>query len=130
MFPIVELMNVAITLYFDLFILFCRSTVHSSTVFSNRDSNFALKDNQQVSEEVSKNFGAVDAISSNPSKAIRPPPRVPSGIDISLLGCSYFMNLFNQFLEVFFEHHLSYWYENFILFLDYGNILDSLSGAY
>ncbi|KAI6687132.1 hypothetical protein NL676_023960 [Syzygium grande] len=55
-----------------------RSTVHSSTVFPNRDSNFASKDNQQVSEEVSKNFGVVDAISSNPSKAIRPPPRVPS----------------------------------------------------
>ncbi|XP_030460960.1 mitogen-activated protein kinase 19-like [Syzygium oleosum] len=55
-----------------------RSTVHSSTVFPNRDSNFASKDNQQVSEEASKNFGLVDAISSNPSKAIRPPPRVPS----------------------------------------------------
>lgn len=55
-----------------------RSTVHSSTVLPNRDSNFASKDHQQVSEDASKNFGVVDAISSNPSKAMRPPPRVPS----------------------------------------------------
>ncbi|XP_048130618.1 mitogen-activated protein kinase 19-like [Rhodamnia argentea] len=55
-----------------------RSTVHSGTVLPNCDSNIASRDNQQVSEDASKDFGVVDAISSYPSKAIRPPPRVPS----------------------------------------------------
>lgn len=55
-----------------------RSAVHSNTVLPNRDSNIASRDNQQVSEDASKNFGVVDAMSSNPSKVIRPPPRVPS----------------------------------------------------
>uniref|UniRef100_M4DYH7 mitogen-activated protein kinase n=1 Tax=Brassica campestris TaxID=3711 RepID=M4DYH7_BRACM len=54
-----------------------RSTVHSSVVSSNAQPGLTAPDSRRVSFEPSRN-GVVPSTSANPTKPLRPPPRVPS----------------------------------------------------
>ncbi|KAM6584980.1 hypothetical protein CsatB_011982 [Cannabis sativa] len=57
-----------------------RSTVHSSmTVSSNEHPNMVSYENRQMTGHTSNDGMATDVNSGNPSKALRPPPRVPAG---------------------------------------------------
>ena len=66
-------------------ILGCRSTVHSSTVTPIAQPNLLSYENRQT-EEASNGLRVTDTVNGNPSKASRPPPRVPTGtpLDFSL----------------------------------------------
>ncbi|CAN6561183.1 unnamed protein product [Malus baccata var. baccata] len=54
-----------------------RSTVHSSTVPPNAQSNLVSYENRQT-QEASSSFRVTDTISGNAPKVSRPPPRVPT----------------------------------------------------
>lgn len=58
-----------------------RSTVHTRTVPPNEQPIMASYENQQLTAHTSNNIGVADPNSRNPSKFLRPPPRVPAGIE-------------------------------------------------
>ncbi|XP_044473789.1 mitogen-activated protein kinase 19 [Mangifera indica] len=55
-----------------------RSTVHSRTIPSDIQQHIASTDNNQMTNEASRNFRVTDAMSGTQSKVLRPPPRVPT----------------------------------------------------
>ncbi|KAF3961928.1 hypothetical protein CMV_013508 [Castanea mollissima] len=55
-----------------------RSTVHSNVIPPNTQQNLTSYEHRKIMEQASTNFRAMDSCSGNPSKAFRPPPRVPT----------------------------------------------------
>lgn len=65
------------------FINDCRSTfAHSITATPNLQPNLTSFENQKISEGTCKNYRVTRTISGNLMKASRPPPKVPTGLDI------------------------------------------------
>ena len=59
-----------------------RSTVHSSMVSPHEHPSLASYENRQMTRHASNNVTVTDVNSGNPSKVLRPPPRVPPGTEI------------------------------------------------
>ncbi|XP_075671044.1 mitogen-activated protein kinase 19-like [Castanea sativa] len=63
-----------------------RSTVHSNVIPPNTQQNLTSYERRKIMEQASTNFRAMDSCSGNPSKASRPPPRVPTSKQGRVVG--------------------------------------------
>ena len=87
------------------FIYDCRSTVvPSSTATPNMQPNLISFENHKIPEGSYKNYRVTGTISGNLMKASRPPPKVPTGLDILWFNQ---VLLFSAFTCVIFHMHIS-----------------------
>lgn len=66
--------------------LIYRSTVHSNMVPPNEYPSLPSYEHRQRTGHTSNNGTVTDVNSANPSKVLRPPPRVPAGTRILILS--------------------------------------------